>query len=29
MPLQVVAGSSAGAYLLYGGRDSVEVKRAQ
>jgi hypothetical protein len=29
MPLQIVAGSSAGTYLLYGGRDSVEVKRAQ
>src|SRR5580658_8571132 len=29
MPLQVVAGSSGGTYLLYGGRDSVEVKRAQ
>jgi hypothetical protein len=29
MPLQVLAGSSAGTYLLYGGRDSVEIKRAQ
>ena len=29
MPLQVAAGSSGGTYLLYGGRDSVEVKRAQ
>jgi hypothetical protein len=29
MPLQVIAGSSAGTYLLYGGRDSVEIKRAQ
>jgi hypothetical protein len=28
VPLQVVAGASAGSYLLYGGRDSVEVKRA-
>jgi hypothetical protein len=28
VPLQVVAGTSAGSYLLYGGRDSVEVKRA-
>jgi hypothetical protein len=28
VPLQVVAGASAGTYLLYGGRDSVEVKRA-
>ncbi|MGC1383644.1 MAG: hypothetical protein WA823_07690 [Candidatus Acidiferrales bacterium] len=29
MPLQVVAGPSARTYLLYGGRDSVELKRAQ
>jgi hypothetical protein len=29
MPLQVLAASSAGTYLLYGGRDSVEIKRAQ
>lgn len=28
VPLQVVAGTSAGSYLLYSGRDSVEVKRA-
>jgi hypothetical protein len=28
VPLQVVAGTSVGSYLLYGGRDSVEVKRA-
>ena len=28
VPLQVAAGTSAGTYLLYGGRDSVEVKRA-
>jgi hypothetical protein len=28
VPLQVVAGPSAGSYLLYSGRDSVEVKRA-
>jgi hypothetical protein len=29
MPLQVVAGAASGSYLLYGGRDSVEIKRAQ
>ena len=28
VPLQVVAGTSPGTYLLYSGRDSVEVKRA-
>jgi hypothetical protein len=28
VPLQVVAGGSAGSYLLYSGRDSVEVRRA-
>jgi hypothetical protein len=28
VPLQVVAGATAGSYLLYAGRDSVEVKRA-
>jgi len=28
VPLQVVAGASAGTYLLYSGRDNVEVKRA-
>jgi hypothetical protein len=28
VPLQVVAGGTAGSYLLYAGRDSVEVKRA-
>ena len=28
VPLQVVAGESAGSYLLYSGRDRVEVKRA-
>jgi hypothetical protein len=28
VPLQLVAGASAGSYLLYSGRDSVEVKRA-
>jgi hypothetical protein len=28
VPLQVVAGASAGSYLLFNGRDSVEVKRA-
>jgi hypothetical protein len=27
VPLQLVAGTSAGTYLLYSGRDSVEVKR--
>jgi hypothetical protein len=28
VPLQVVAGESAGSYMLYSGRDRVEVKRA-
>jgi hypothetical protein len=28
VPLQVVAGDSAGSYFLYGGRDRVEVTRA-
>src|SRR5580692_8811856 len=28
VPLQVVAGGAAGTYLLYSGRDSVELKRA-
>ncbi|HEY0702441.1 MAG TPA: hypothetical protein VGD60_06720 [Candidatus Acidoferrales bacterium] len=28
VPLQIVAGSTPGSYLLYNGRDSVEVKRA-
>jgi hypothetical protein len=28
VPLQVVAGTTAGSYLLYSGRDSVEVARA-
>jgi hypothetical protein len=28
VPLQVVAGTPVGTYLLYNGRDSVEVKRA-
>jgi len=29
MPFQVIAGSTAGTYLLYSGRNSVEVKRAE
>jgi hypothetical protein len=29
MPLQVIEGSAMGTYLLYHGRDSVEIKRAE
>jgi hypothetical protein len=29
MPLQVIAGSAAGTYLLYHGRDTIEIKRAE
>jgi hypothetical protein len=29
VPFQVVAGTSAGTYLLYSGRNSVEIKRAE
>jgi hypothetical protein len=29
VPLQVIAGTGAGTYLLYSGRNSVEIKRAE
>jgi hypothetical protein len=29
MPFQVIAGSASGTYLLYSGRNSVEIKRAE
>jgi hypothetical protein len=28
VPLQVVAGATPGSYMLYAGREAVEVKRA-